>query len=70
MLARDRDILAEGLDLSEVQIGHRGEEASLVLWFEAVDLQGIEWDGGIRLHCLAVGAFQFVGACFGGRFSS
>jgi hypothetical protein len=46
MFARDMDLLAAGLGLSEVQVGHKGEESFLALWFEAVDLQGIEWDRG------------------------
>jgi hypothetical protein len=32
--------------LNEVHVGHKGKEPSLVLWFEAVDLQGIESDRG------------------------
>jgi hypothetical protein len=31
MFARDIDLLAARLGLSEVQVGHKGEEASLVL---------------------------------------
>jgi hypothetical protein len=44
MFARDGDLLAARLGLSEVQDDHRGEESFLVSWFEAIDLQGIEWD--------------------------
>jgi hypothetical protein len=41
MFACDIDLLAARLGLSEVQVGHKGKESSLVLWFEAIDLQGI-----------------------------
>jgi hypothetical protein len=46
MFARDIDLLAARLGLSEVQVGHKGEESSLVLWFEAIDFQGLLWDRG------------------------
>jgi hypothetical protein len=46
MFARDIDLLAARLGLSEVQVGHRGKESSMVLWFETVDPQGIVWDRG------------------------
>jgi hypothetical protein len=45
-VVRDNDLLAARLGLSEVQVGHKCEESFLVLWFEAVDLQGIEMDEG------------------------
>jgi hypothetical protein len=46
MFARDIDLLAVRLGLSEVQVGHQGKESSLVLWFEAIDLPGLVWDRG------------------------
>jgi hypothetical protein len=62
MFARESDLLAARLGLSEVQVSHNGEESSLVLWFEAVDLQGIEWDRGIPFALLGRWGIR-VGRC-------
>jgi hypothetical protein len=48
VFARDGDLLAAHLDLSEGKVGHEGQEFSLVPWFQAVDPQGVVWDEGKR----------------------
>jgi hypothetical protein len=70
IFARDIDLLAARLGLSEVQVGHKGKESSLVLWFEAGDLQGIEWDWGNPGAGPGWWGIDLVGACFNGWSSS
>jgi hypothetical protein len=41
--ARDGDLAAARLGVSEIEIGHKGKESSLVAWIGAIDLLGLEW---------------------------